>query len=383
MWKIYLCGRGIEKNQEGEIDWHELLKRGLKDKYLILEPTNDNLREIGTSEAASDKFFPSPHKQVLLSWLSRVDEADLVIANASIPAFEVFVQILYSHLLRKPILVFETNEIHEREVFHISTMSDRLFSSYEELVRYLKEMKTIPQVQHSLLRDILLTGIQKEVTNIFLKEDRKDALFRAAILQTQLGQLLHYLTHDRRINPAARSVGSRADEEAQLGDCLIQLIMYCLSRDFNIDGVYSIGLRRMEEAVWRSVQPEIVPRELRPNEIGYGISASSGEVMGRVVVIKTMEDISKISEGKCIVGIYEYQKPIWDEIAARIDNVIGLISGTGTPNIHPAIVCRELKKPCIVGARELVGRLKDNEIVRMIVGTEMDENSVVRHDAHQ
>jgi phosphohistidine swiveling domain-containing protein len=379
MWKIYLCGCGVTKRQEGEVNWHELLRHEFKDKYLILEPTSNNFREFTSSEKASlDKFFSGSHKHALLSRLSGIDEADLVIANASIPAFDVFVQILYAHLLRKPILIFTDNEVPSQETIYVSAMADLFSSSFEELVKYLQEMKVVPQTQHSMLRDISFMGVQKDITNIFSKEDRKDALFRAAILTTQIGQLQHYLTHDRQINPAARVVGSRADEEAQLGDCLIQLLIYCLSRSFNIDEVYSIGILRMQEAVWRSTQPEIVLRELRPSEIGYGISASSGEVTGRVVIIRTMEDVSKINEGKCIVAIPEYQKSTWDEITARIENVLGLISGTGTPNIHPAIICRELKKPCIVGARDLVAKLKENEFVRMKVGIEMDDNSVVR-----
>jgi phosphohistidine swiveling domain-containing protein len=382
MWKIYLCGRGTIKRQEGEMDWHELLKLELKDKYVILESGNNDSGEITVSRAPTslEKFLPDSNKHILLSKLSKINEADFVIANVSTPAFEVFFQIIYAHLLRKPIISFVDGEVSNREIFYASAMADMVFPSYEDLVKYLREMKTIPREQRSILRDLLFVGIEKEIENLFSREDRKDALFRAAILTTQIGQLLHYLTHDRQINPAARIVGSRADEEAQLGDALIQLLIYCLSRDFNVADVYSIGLRRMEEAVWRSTQPEIVPRELRPNEIGYGISASKGEVIGRVVIIKTMDDISKINQGKCIVAIPEYQKPIWDEIAARIENVIGIISGTGTPNIHPAIVCRELKKPCIVGARDLLARLKDNEIIKMIVGTEMDDNSVMRVD---
>jgi phosphohistidine swiveling domain-containing protein len=186
------------------------------------------------------------------------------------------------------------------------------------------------------------------------------------------------LTHDKQINPGARTVGSRADEEAQLGDCLVQLAIYSLSRNFNLADIYSIGVRRMEENVWRGKQLEITPRELRPKEIGYGISASSGTATGRVVVVRNPEDANKITEGKCIVAVPEYTKPVWDEIAARMDNVLGLISGTGSPNMHPAIVCRELKKPCIVSAKDLVDQLKDNEIVTVTVGKEMDENSVTR-----
>jgi phosphohistidine swiveling domain-containing protein len=224
----------------------------------------------------------------------------------------------------------------------------------------------------------MFSCIQKESADLFSKEDRKDPLFRAAILATELGQILHYLTHDHQINPAARPVGTRSDEEAQLGDCLVQFIMYCISRGFKLSDVYSIGTRRMEEVVWRQTQLEAAPRELRPNELGYGISASVGKATGRIVVLRSAEDASKISEGKCIVVIAEYTKPVWEEITARIENVIGLISGTGSPNSHPAIVCRELKKPCIVSAKELVSRLKDGEIVTMEVEAESEENTVFR-----
>jgi len=299
MWKIYLCGH--DEKRPKEANWREQLKQVFKNKYLILEPDKDDIDlqkklENGMLKSVSlEKYMVSPHKAIVLSKFSKIKESDLVIANASMPSFEIILQLFYSHLLRKPIILFVDHEILEREVTYISLMADLFFQSYNELVKYLQEMKTLPFPKHSLLRDTLLRGLQEEVARIFSREDRKDALFRAAILTTQLGQLLHYLTHDRRINPAARSIGSRADEEAQLGDSLIQLLIYCISRGFNIDDVYSIGMKRMEEIVWRSRQPEIAPRELRPNEIGYGISASSGEVTGRVVVIKTMEDVSRIS----------------------------------------------------------------------------------------
>jgi phosphohistidine swiveling domain-containing protein len=375
MWKVYLCG-DWKMDTGKEKSWQKDLEKDLKGKYDFLEPVDTALK--GSGEFSLDKFLSNTDKNELFSRFLVIDGADVVVVNGSCFSMETALQLFYAGLSKKTILVFAENKMSHLEFSYISLIGDESFQSYNELVGYLREMKVLPEKQHSALRELTFSCIQKENADLFSKEDRKDPLFRAAILATELGQILHYLTHDHQINPAARPVGTRSDEEAQLGDCLVQFIMYCVSRDFKLSDVYSIGIRRMKEAVWKQTQLEVSPRELRPNEIGYGISASVGKATGRIAVLGSAEDASKISEGKCIVVITEYTKPVWDEITARIENVIGLISGTGSPNSHPAIVCRELKKPCIVSAKELVSRVKDGEIVTMQVEAESEENTVFR-----
>jgi len=374
MWIIYLCGR--------EASWRTRLKRELGGKYSILEADEKDMPSetegFAPSISSLDQYLGS-HDQTVLSRLTKIEKADLLVANATEPSFEIAFQLFYGALLLKPILLFvEDKEIPRRELLFASPVANMVFPSLDELLTFLREMSVLPQARKIFIRNIFFDALQKEINEIFTREDRKDALFRSAILTTQIGQLSHYLTHDRAINPGARSVGSRADEEAQMGDCIVQLMIYSISRGFNIVDIYSIGIRRMGEAVWRSKQPEIPIRELRPEEIGYGVSASIGDVTGKVALIKSIEDAGKISEGPCIIAMPEYQKAIWEEVVARIENVKGLIAGTGSPNSHPAIVCRELKKPCIVGAKETVARLKDNEVIRMIVGAQIDENTVLR-----
>jgi len=384
MWKIFVCG-SIESQQEGGKNWLEDLRRMFKEKFSFFEIEDYDYKKKEKNEVQKinslNRYIVSSQKEIILLRLSEIKKADLVLANVSKPSFEMILQLIYSHLIRKPIILFIGSSIKTREISYISLISDEFFPSYESLVKYLLEINELPSLNAYSIRDILLRGLQEEVQYFFSREDIKDPLFRAAILTTQIGQLNHYLTHDSKINPGARSVGSRADEEVQLGDGLVQLLIYGLSRGFNLDNAYSIGIKRMEEAVWRHKRPELALRELRPNEIGYGISASRGEVTGRIAIIESMEDITKIREGECIVAIPMYQKPIWDEIAARIEKVIGLISGTGTPNIHPAIICRELKKPCIVGAKDLILRLRDNEVIKMYVGSDIDDNSVIRFNS--
>ena len=375
LWKIFLCGHGQGYHRTGK-NWRTLFKENFGKEHIILQPKEIKSKSKGT--VSLDAYAVAPHKIAILSVLSEIKKADLVIANASRPSFETLLQLSYAHMLRKPVVLFAGASISASEIPYVKSFYSAFYKSFDALVEGFRKITVLPPVKHSILRDIMLRGTQGEIEVIFSKEDRKDALFRCAILTTQLGQLLHYLTHDRRINPGARSIGSKADEEAQLGDCLVQLLIYSICRGFNIDRIYSMGTKRMEETVWRLQQPQIAPRELRKNEVGYGISASQGEVEGRVVVITNVEDVSKLRNGKCIVAISEYHKPVWNEIAARIEYVAGLISGTGTPNIHPAIICRELKKPCIVGAKELVTNLTEGDVVRMVVGEDIEENSVTR-----
>jgi phosphohistidine swiveling domain-containing protein len=374
MWKVYLVG-SAGKTQE--VTWQEKLRKEFEGRYLFLR-FGENVEGATTEPVSLDSFFPPLSKAATVASLSALSVTDIVVSNASVLSFEAYFQLYYANLIKKPIILFAEGTISEKDLPFINLLTDNFLDSYEKLTLQLRNMQVLPVVQDSQLRNVSLQSLQKEIANLFSKEDRKDPLFRGAILATQIGQLLHYLTHDKQVNPGARTVGSRADEEAQLGDCLVQLAIYSLSRSFNLADIYSIGVRRMEENVWRGKQMEIAPRELRPKEIGYGISASAGTTTGRVVVVRTPEEANKISEGKCIVAVPEYTKPVWDEIAARIDNVLGLISGTGSPNMHPAIVCRELKKPCIVSAKDLVNEIRDNEIVTMTVGKGMDENSVTR-----
>jgi phosphohistidine swiveling domain-containing protein len=374
MWKLYICG-DWEKDKGKDEEWAKKLEEDLRGKFDFLKPV-DAFK--ATGEFSLDKFLSNTSKDELLSRFLVIDKADVVVVNASCFSTETALQVFYAGLSKKTILVFVEEEKSQIEFSYISSIGDESFQGYNKLVDYLRELKVLPEKERSLLRELAFSCIQKENADLFSKEDKKDPLFRAAILTTELGQILHYLTHDHQINPAARPVGARSDEEAQLGDCLVQFIMYCVSRGFKLSDVYKMGIRRMEEAVWKQTQLEVVPRELRPNEIGYGISASVGKATGRVAVLKSAEDAPKISEGKCIVVITEYTQPVWEEITARIENVIGLISGTGSPNSHPAIVCRELKKPCIVSAKELVSRLKDGEIVTMEVEKAAEENTVFR-----
>lgn len=77
-----------------------------------------------------------------------------------------------------------------------------------------------------------------------------------------------------------------------------------------------------------------------------GISAQPGLVQGHVLIIKKLADFKKKYQGKIIVSprtVPEYY-PYFKQVKALITDFGGL-------NSHAAVVARELKIPCIVGAK--------------------------------
>jgi hypothetical protein len=72
---------------------------------------------------------------------------------------------------------------------------------------------------------ISLINLEMLIKQFLANEDRKDKPFRFCLLLSQVGDLFHYLTHDKILNPNARSLGSKIDEQASYGQALMQLLL--------------------------------------------------------------------------------------------------------------------------------------------------------------
>lgn|GEM_PF-6546624 len=82
-------------------------------------------------------------------------------------------------------------------------------------------------------------------------------------------------------------------------------------------------------------------------ELICGLPASGGVFKGRVKIIKTLSENAKIQEGEILVT--RNTTPEWMHLLLKAGAVIASEGGLLS---HPAIVCRELSKPAIVGAGE-------------------------------
>lgn len=89
-----------------------------------------------------------------------------------------------------------------------------------------------------------------------------------------------------------------------------------------------------------------------------GLGASPGIAHGNVRVLKTPDEGSRLLAGEILVA--PMTSPDW---VPTIRRAAALITDSGGVTSHAAIVSRELRIPCIVGARTATQVLRDGELV--------------------
>jgi len=91
-----------------------------------------------------------------------------------------------------------------------------------------------------------------------------------------------------------------------------------------------------------------------------GVIASRGIVKGTVKIIRGVQDLNKVAAGDILVAITTHPNyvPAMHRASAFVTDEGGLTS-------HAAIVSREMKKPCIVGAKTATQQLRDGDLVEV------------------
>ncbi len=89
-----------------------------------------------------------------------------------------------------------------------------------------------------------------------------------------------------------------------------------------------------------------------------GLGASPGVASGRVRVLRTPAEGAQLQAGEVLVA--PMTSPDWVPTMRR---AAGVVTDSGGMTCHAAIVSRELRIPCIVGAREATRVLRDGEVV--------------------
>ena len=91
-----------------------------------------------------------------------------------------------------------------------------------------------------------------------------------------------------------------------------------------------------------------------------GLSASTGTVVGKVKVCKSLQDINKVQEGDILVA--SMTRP---EYLPAMKKAAAFITDEGGITCHAAIIAREMKKPCIIGTKIATQVLKDGDMVEV------------------
>jgi pyruvate,water dikinase len=91
-----------------------------------------------------------------------------------------------------------------------------------------------------------------------------------------------------------------------------------------------------------------------------GLGASPGVASGRVRILRAPAEGAQLQAGEVLVA--PMTSPDWVPTMRR---AAGVVTDSGGMTCHAAIVSRELRIPCIVGAREATRVLRDGEVVTM------------------
>jgi len=99
-------------------------------------------------------------------------------------------------------------------------------------------------------------------------------------------------------------------------------------------------------------------RKIEGKQILKGMGASPGLATGKVKIVRSMEDITKIEEGDILVTVMTSP-----DLVPTMSKSAAIVTDLGGSTSHAAIVSREMGIPAIVGTENATKVLMDGEIV--------------------
>lgn len=198
-----------------------------------------------------------------------------------------------------------------------------------------------------------ISSIVKKIKKYLREEDRKDVEFRALLALTELGDIVKYITHDQKLNPDARPYGTKDDEIMAYGQALIQTIATMILREIDVEKSLRVGLENWKEGDWR--------RKKKKQKGISGILAFPGNVEGKAYILSKKHPIEKLPRRSILVA-----KMINPGMISYLSKVSGIITDQGGMTSHAAIMSKEQKIPCIVGAGNASALIPHGKNIKII-----------------
>ncbi len=379
----------------GQCDYKKLSKNELvehlkifKDNYLTtITPTfarpDDYLEQKFTSELDSIEAFNSTQKSLILSSLvyyprnyAPLDYTDAILSILKISqkkaegkdiALDLEEHITkYSWMkgsLNKKLQAFTWAEYlkdieslvladsYKCKLENNKTKTKESIKQVEKAIGFLKNYPELLQL-YNIIRDfiylrtklsevsdymfyIFRTGLLKEVGERITLRD-KDIV--ALSVDEILDRLLNNTDYSNLIND--RKVG------------------YCLLKSngiwYDVFGMQAQKISKPFKMIDKKIKNRSVEREI------YGQVATQGYIVGKVKIINSLKDLSKIETNDIIVS-----SMTTPEYASAIEKAGGFITNEGGITCHAAIISREFNIPCVVGTKNATTLLNDGQKVEL------------------
>ncbi|MFH0937507.1 MAG: PEP-utilizing enzyme [Candidatus Daviesbacteria bacterium] len=123
-----------------------------------------------------------------------------------------------------------------------------------------------------------------------------------------------------------------------------------------------LGKQVSEVYIWDQ-KKRVLKEEMEGKEMEKefkGMIASEGKVEGKAFVIEGKEDIENFEEGAILVA--SITTP---EFLPAMKKALAIATDFGGIMSHPAIIARELKLPCVVGAKGISLAIKTGDLIEL------------------
>ncbi|MFA6524782.1 MAG: PEP-utilizing enzyme [Patescibacteria group bacterium] len=164
-------------------------------------------------------------------------------------------------------------------------------------------------------------------------------------------KLLYYCSKSELVNWLSAG-------KAVLPEVLQERSKYCVWIALSEDRQIILTGKKAREYVKQNVKRE--KQKIQQVIVIHGTVASAGYAKGRVKIVNEASKIAKVKNGDILVSVATTPSllPAMKRASAFVTDVGGLTS-------HAAIVAREMKKPCIIGAKIATKVLKDGDLVEL------------------
>ncbi len=199
-------------------------------------------------------------------------------------------------------------------------------------------------------------SIEKIISELMGKEDRKDPEFRYVLLTTEIGDIGKYMTHDPKLNPNARPHGSKEDEKLAYGQAIVMLMSLCNVRGIRYNEALDLGLKNWQEADWR----KRISQGSEMQGLAVGLAAVQGYVQANAYVLSKEHPLDEMKTRSILV--MKHADP--DFVKAK-DYTVGIVTDEGGRLCHAAVIARDWNIPCIVGTGNATEIIKHNDLIEM------------------
>ncbi|MEA3295710.1 MAG: PEP-utilizing enzyme [Patescibacteria group bacterium] len=203
--------------------------------------------------------------------------------------------------------------------------------------------------------------LEQRVRDCLETEPNKDPVFRMAILLSEVGDIAKYMTHDQKINPLARSHGSKEDEKLAYGQAFVQFFACMVLRGIDPEEAINLGLLHWEDKDWAKKSPQRNKEGDIEETVIIGIASSPGVIEGKAFVLSPF-DKAKIPEARAKILVTDYLRPDY-AIAAIEAKVKAIVTNQGGSVSHGATIARQHGMPCVSGTANATERIHQGDYI--------------------